>query len=44
MQPKPMVEIGELKKGDEVINVVMGFPTTINPIIQNGLIPYFCRL
>jgi CDP-4-dehydro-6-deoxyglucose reductase, E1 len=28
-----------LKVGDEVITVAMGFPTTINPIIQNGLIP-----
>ena len=28
-----------LKKGDEVITVAMGFPTTINPIIQNGLKP-----
>lgn len=30
-----------LKKGDEVITVATGFPTTINPIIQNGLIPVF---
>ena len=30
-----------LKPGDEVITVAMGFPTTINPIIQNGLIPVF---
>lgn len=30
-----------LKKGDEVISVAAGFPTTINPIIQNGLIPVF---
>jgi CDP-6-deoxy-D-xylo-4-hexulose-3-dehydrase len=28
-----------LKKGDEVITVAMGFPTTVNPIIQNGLKP-----
>ena len=28
-----------LKKGDEVITVAMGFPTTINPIIQNELKP-----
>lgn len=27
--------------GDEVITVGVGFPTTINPIIQNGLIPVF---
>ncbi|HBG48816.1 MAG TPA: lipopolysaccharide biosynthesis protein RfbH [Cyanobacteria bacterium UBA9971] len=30
-----------LKTGDEVISVAAGFPTTINPIIQNGLIPVF---
>ncbi len=30
-----------LKKGDEVISVASGFPTTVNPIIQNGLIPVF---
>jgi CDP-6-deoxy-D-xylo-4-hexulose-3-dehydrase len=34
-------KLGEraLKPGDEVITVAMGFPTTVNPIIQNGLIP-----
>lgn len=31
----------QLKKGDEVISVAAGFPTTINPIIQQGLIPVF---
>ena len=30
-----------LKAGDEVITVAMGFPTTISPIIQNGLVPVF---
>lgn len=30
-----------LKKGDEVITVAAGFPTTVNPIVQNGLIPVF---
>jgi len=36
-------KLGEkrLKKGDEVIAVAAGFPTTINPIFQNGLIPVF---
>lgn len=28
-----------LKVGDEVLTVAMGFPTTVNPIIQNGLKP-----
>ena len=31
----------QLKLGDEVITVAAGFPTTINPIIQNGLVPVF---
>ena len=30
-----------LKPGDEVITVATGFPTTINPIIQNGCVPVF---
>jgi CDP-6-deoxy-D-xylo-4-hexulose-3-dehydrase len=29
------------KPGDEVLTVAAGFPTTVNPIIQNGLIPVF---
>lgn len=31
----------QIKKGDEVITVAAGFPTTINPIIQYGAIPVF---
>jgi CDP-6-deoxy-D-xylo-4-hexulose-3-dehydrase len=30
-----------LKPGDEVITVATGFPTTVNPIIQNQLVPVF---
>lgn len=30
-----------IKKGDEVIGVAAGFPTTLNPIIQFGAIPVF---
>jgi CDP-6-deoxy-D-xylo-4-hexulose-3-dehydrase len=30
-----------LKSGDEVITVAAGFPTTVNPIIQNRLTPVF---
>jgi CDP-4-dehydro-6-deoxyglucose reductase, E1 len=30
-----------LRAGDEVITVAAGFPTTVNPIIQNGLVPVF---
>jgi len=30
-----------LKPGDEVITVAAGFPTTVNPIVQNNLVPVF---
>lgn len=30
-----------IKKGDEVITVAAGFPTTVNPIVQFGAIPVF---
>lgn len=30
-----------IKKGDEVIGVAAGFPTTVNPIVQYGAIPVF---
>jgi len=30
-----------LKPGDEVITVAAGFPTTVNPIFQNKLVPVF---
>ena len=30
-----------LKEGDEVITVAAGFPTTVNPILQNRLVPVF---
>ena len=30
-----------IKKGDEIISVAAGFPTTVNPIIQYGAIPVF---
>jgi CDP-6-deoxy-D-xylo-4-hexulose-3-dehydrase len=30
-----------LKPGDEIITAAAGFPTTINPILQNGLTPVF---
>jgi len=31
----------QVRKGDEVITVAAGFPTTVNPIIQHGAIPVF---
>jgi CDP-6-deoxy-D-xylo-4-hexulose-3-dehydrase len=30
-----------LRPGDEVITVAAGFPTTVNPIVQHGLVPVF---
>jgi CDP-4-dehydro-6-deoxyglucose reductase, E1 len=30
-----------LRPGDEVITVAAGFPTTVTPILQNGLIPVY---
>jgi CDP-4-dehydro-6-deoxyglucose reductase, E1 len=37
----PTLGARQLKPGDEVITVAAGFPTTVNPIIQNGLVPVF---
>jgi CDP-6-deoxy-D-xylo-4-hexulose-3-dehydrase len=37
----PQLEEHRLVAGDEVITVAAGFPTTVNPIIQNGLVPVF---
>jgi CDP-4-dehydro-6-deoxyglucose reductase, E1 len=39
-------KLGErrLKPGDEVITVAAGFPTTVNPIIQNRLVPVFADI
>ncbi len=36
-------ELGErrLQPGDEVITIAAGFPTTVNPIIQNQMVPVF---
>lgn len=37
----PKLGVRQLKPGHEVITVAAGFPTTVNPIVQNGLIPVF---
>lgn len=36
-------KLGErrLQAGDEIITAAAGFPTTVNPIVQNGLMPVF---
>ena len=37
----PTLKERQLKPGDEVITVATGFPSTVNPIIQNNLVPVF---
>src|SRR3989338_6481648 len=37
----PLLGKRRLKAGDEVITTACGFPTTLNPILQNGFIPVF---
>jgi len=37
----PKLEDRQIKPGDEVITVAAGFPTTVNPIVQNQLVPVF---
>ena len=41
LTPMFLLKDRRLKPGDEVITVAAGFPTTVNPIIQNGLVPVF---
>jgi len=37
----PSLGAAALKPGDEVITCATGFPTTVNPVLQNGLVPVF---
>lgn len=37
----PLLEERRLMPGDEVITAAEGFPTTVNPIVQNNLVPVF---
>jgi len=37
----PLLEDRRIKRGDEVITVAAGFPTTVAPIIQYGAVPVF---
>jgi CDP-6-deoxy-D-xylo-4-hexulose-3-dehydrase len=37
----PLVGERRLLPGDEVLTVAAGFPTTVNPVLQNGLVPVF---
>lgn len=37
----PLLSERAIRKGDEVIAVAAGFPTTVNPILQFGAVPVF---
>ncbi len=37
----PLLKERQIKRGDEVITVAAGFPTTVAPIIQYGAVPVF---
>lgn len=37
----PSLKDRRIVPGDEIITVATGFPTTVNPIIQNGAVPVF---
>ena len=37
----PQLGASRLKRGDEVVTVAAGFPTTVSPLLQNGLVPVF---
>jgi len=37
----PLLEDRQIKRGDEVITVAAGFPTTVTPMIQYGAVPVF---
>lgn len=37
----PLLKEKQIKRGDEVITVAAGFPTTVSPIVQYGAIPVF---
>ena len=37
----PLLKERQIKRGDEIITVAAGFPTTISPILQYGAIPVF---
>lgn len=37
----PLLKERQVKRGDEVITVAAGFPTTVSPIVQYGAVPVF---
>ena len=40
----PLAEERQIQRGDEVITVAAGFPTTVAPIIQYGAVPVWLML
>ncbi len=37
----PLLKERQVKRGDEVVTVAAGFPTTVAPIVQYGAVPVF---
>lgn len=37
----PLLKERQIRRGDEVITVAAGFPTTVSPIVQYGAVPVF---
>lgn len=37
----PLLKERQIKRGDEVVTVAAGFPTTVSPVIQYGAVPVF---
>ena len=37
----PRLKARQLRPGDEVITCATGFPTTVNPVLQQGMVPVF---
>ncbi len=37
----PLLGEAAIRPGDEILTVAAGFPTTVNPILQNGAVPVF---
>ena len=37
----PLLKNRQIKRGDEVITVACGFPTTVTPVLQYGAVPVF---
>ena len=40
----PLLKERQIKRGDEVITLAAGFPTTVSPIVQYGAVPVFADI